>query len=84
MSVLNKISQINGYHYSWNDKMKELTDVEGSEYGVIAQEVREVFPDAVTTDDDGYLKVDYIQLIPILIEAVKELKYEIDLLKQNK
>jgi len=34
--------------------------------------------------NDGYLTVDYIQLIPILIEAVKELKQEIDTLKQNK
>lgn len=83
MKILNELCKINGYHYSWNDKMKELTGATGSEYGVMAQEVEKVFPDAVTTGEDGYLQVDYIQLIPILIEAVKELKLEIDSLKQE-
>lgn len=84
MDFLNKICQINGYHYSWNSKMKDLTGSVGSEYGVIAQEVQKVFPDIVKTDDDNYLQVDYIQLIPIMIEAIKELRIEIDNLKQNK
>ena len=64
--------------------MKKLSGIEGSEYGVIAQEVQKVFPDAVTLGKDGYLEVDYIQLIPIMIEAIKELKIEVDILKQNK
>jgi len=64
--------------------MKELTGVNGSEYGVIAQEVQKVFPEIVKTGSDGYLEVDYIQIIPILIEAIKELKEELDHLKQNK
>jgi hypothetical protein len=81
MRVVDQLSMINGMHYEWNDTMKELTGTEGSEYGVIAQEVQAVFPDAVTTGDDGYLQVDYIQLIPIMIEAIKELKLEIDQLK---
>lgn len=84
MKVVNKLFKINGYHYTWNEKMKKLTNTSGSEYGVIAQEVQKVFPDIVKKDSDGYLTVDYIQLIPIMIEAIKELKLEVDQLKQNK
>ena len=41
--------------------------------GVIAQEVEKVFPELVTTDDQGRKKVEYEGLIAPLIEAVKEL-----------
>ncbi len=50
-------------------------------YGVIAQELLDIYPDLVYEDVDGYLSVDYIGLIPILIQSVKELKSEIDGLK---
>jgi hypothetical protein len=84
MSYLSRLSNINGKYYEWNEKMTELTGQSGYEYGVIAQEVQKEFPEIVKMGNDGYLTVDYIQLIPILIEAVKELKQEIDTLKQNK
>jgi hypothetical protein len=84
MKCLNKIMNINGKYYEWNDEMKELTGKTGFEYGVIAQEVQKEFPEMVNMGRDGYLRVDYIQLIPVLIEAIKELKEELDLLKQNK
>lgn len=84
MSILNELLKIHGKHYEWNDKMKELTGRTGFEFGVIAQEVQEVFPDIVTHEDDGYLAVDYNQFVPILIEAIRELKTEIDSLKSQK
>jgi hypothetical protein len=84
MKYLNKLSNINGKYYEWNDKMKDLTGKTGFEYGVIAQELQKEFPEMVNVEESGYLSVDYKQLIPVLIEAVKELKMEIDLLKQNK
>jgi hypothetical protein len=83
MKYLHKLSNVTGKYYEWNENMKELTGQSGFEYGVIAQEVQKEFPEIVKMRDDGYLTVDYIQLIPILIEAVKELKTELDLLKQN-
>lgn len=84
MKYLNKLSNVNGKYYELNDKMADLTGNKGFEYGVIAQEVQREFPEIVRLDKSGYLSVDYAQFIPILIEAVKELKMEIDLLKQNK
>jgi polyhydroxyalkanoate synthesis regulator phasin len=41
-------------------------------YGVIAQQVEEVLPEIVKRGDDGVRKVAYRELIPVLIEAVKE------------
>ena len=48
---------------------------------MIAQEILEVLPEAVTTRDNGYLAVKYDQIVPLLIEAIKELKAEINELK---
>ena len=42
-------------------------------YGFVAQEVREIFPDLVVEDEEGYLAVDYIGFIPVLVDAVKSL-----------
>jgi hypothetical protein len=41
--------------------------------GFIAQDVREVIPDAVTELPNGTLAVEYSKIIPILVEAVKEI-----------
>lgn len=41
-------------------------------YGFMAQDVQSVFPHLVRADDDGYLSVNYIGLIPVLVEALKE------------
>ena len=53
-------------------------------YGVIAQEVEKVFPNLVRESDQEVKSVDYIGLIPVLIEAIRELKSEIDELKKTK
>ena len=55
----------------------------GESIGVIAQQVAEVLPEAVETKDSGYLGVDYSQLVPLLIEAIKELRAEVEVLKNK-
>ena len=47
-------------------------------YGFIAQEVRELFPDLVYENEEGYLSIDYQGFIPILVDAVKELQGEVE------
>ena len=41
---------------------------------MIAQDVQAVLPEAVSNDSDGMLNVSYTELIPLAIEAIKELK----------
>lgn len=78
-SALDKLQSIGGYTYDWKDSVIESRGgedgyfVRKSDVGVIAQEVLEVVPQAVATRTDGTLAVDYQKLIPLLIEAVKEL-----------
>ena len=52
-------------------------------YGLIAQDVEQVLPELVVTNDDGFKAVDYSKLPLLTIQAVKELKAENDALKQR-
>jgi hypothetical protein len=81
-SALNKVSQISGYHFEWKD-IKDAPH-QGKDVGVIAQEIEKVLPEVVHERDTGYKAVNYQKLTALLIEAVKELKEEIDELKRNK
>jgi hypothetical protein len=49
--------------------------------GVIAQEVEAILPEVVATGLDGYKVVAYGNMIGLLVEAIKELKAEVDALK---
>lgn len=51
--------------------------------GVVAQEVREVLPEAVIEDNDGYLSVSYGNMVGVLIEAIKELNKKVEILENN-
>ena len=57
----------------------------GSErYGFLAQNVKEVFPELVHTDNTGYMYVDYIGLIPILVQSINELSAKLEVLEAEK
>ena len=73
-NALDKVSQLNGYTFDYNGERKT---------GVIAQEVKEVLPEAVYGSEDTTYSVAYGNLVGILIEAIKELKNEIDQLKNT-
>ena len=51
---------------------------DGRQIGFLAQEVESVLPELVTTDTNGYKSVNYIGVVPILVEAVKTLKKDND------
>ena len=73
------INSLNGYKYEWNEKANQS----GEGIGVIAQEVKELIPSAVRENDEGYLSVDYIKIIPYLIEEVKNLNNRIKILEEK-
>ena len=53
---------------------------ESTQYGFIAQEMRKLYPELVMEDDAGYLYINYIGLIPLLVEALKEQQATIETL----
>lgn len=77
-NAMEVLEQINGYSYFYS----ENPDENGSrEYGVIAQEIAPILPEIVDTVHE-ILAVDYDQLIPFLIEAVKKQQTEIESLQE--
>lgn len=62
---------------SQKEKQNKITHNETTEYGFLAQDIKEIFPDLVSQDTLGYYLVDYNGLIPIMVEALKEQKYQI-------
>ena len=76
---LAKVVSISGNTFDWNDKSNKS----GHDVGLIAQEIEKVLPEAVTTRDNGYLAVDYHKVVPLLVEAIKELSAKVDALENN-
>jgi hypothetical protein len=81
-SPLEKLNKINGVEFDWIEK-QGVHGNKGHDIGVIAQEIEEVLPEVVTTRDNGYKAVKYEKIVPLLIEAIKELKTEIEELKNG-
>ena len=50
-------------------------------YGIDAEELQNIYPDLVLVGQDGYLSVNYVELVPLLIRSIQELKAEVDELK---
>ena len=74
-NALDTIKQLEGVSFSWKENGNKS-------YGVIAQDIEQVLPDVVQTNDAGLKTVDYQALSAFLIESIKELKTEIDTLKE--
>ncbi len=57
------------------------TELSRRHYGLSAQELQKVYPDLVVEGQDGYLGVNYTELVPILIRSIQELKQQVDELR---
>lgn len=93
---LDKLSKIDGVYYKWNRLGKKYGYKDKKKHiGLLAQQVQKIFPEIVTlapfdTDENGksksgenYLTIHYQKLVPVLVEAIKELKAEINELKKR-
>ena len=86
-NALDKVLNLNGFTYNFNEIGKGLGfDTLLRHAGVSAQEVQAVLPEVIAPApaNNDYITVKYEKLVPLLIEAIKELKKEIEDLKQSK
>lgn len=81
------ISQLTpvSYTMSQEDESEQSVSNNTTHYGFIAQEVQQIAPELVQTDKAGNLSINYLELIPLLVQKVQELSAEVETLKnQNK
>ena len=76
---LEKVSKLRGVSYQWKDESKS----QRNQIGVIAQEVEELYPEFVFTNDKGMKAVNYAQMTAVLIEAIKELNLKVQNLESE-
>ena len=89
-NALNKVMSLGGYNYDWKDSYVEKRGgidgyfVRKSDVGVLAHEIEKVVPEAHAVRKDGTGAVRYEKIVPLLIEAIKDLNKEIKELKNSK
>ena len=81
-SALDKAMKLQGVTFEWK-KSDSILSIK-KDIGFIAQDVQKVAPELVRENEDGYLSMRHQGIAPILLEAIKELKAEIEELKLNK
>jgi predicted acyltransferase (DUF342 family) len=84
-NALSKVEQLSGFYYQANEIAQELGYNAKREVGVSAQEVQKVMPEVIAPApiDEQYLTVKYERMVPLLIEAIKELKQQVDDIKNQ-
>ena len=80
-SALDKVEKLQGVTFDWK-KSDSILDIK-EDIGFIAQDVQKVVPELVRENEDGMLSMRHQGIAPILLEAIKELKQEIEELKQK-
>ena len=74
--VMDKLLQIEVKEYNWNEKLHNYEELKEKDklhsIGIIAQELKQIYPELVYRRTDGYLSISYQKLNAILIQGVKE------------
>ena len=77
-NALEKVNKIRGYTF------KKIDDLVDTRYtGLIAQELKEMLPEAVVEQADGYLSISYGNVVGLLVEAIRELSQKCDQLEKR-
>ena len=89
--ALEKIDTIEGVTYNWNSVAENIAGYDRNEkmVGLLAQDLQEILPEAVklapfdnkdgvSESGENYLTIQYEKVVPLLVQAIKELKEKID------
>ncbi len=77
--TLGKLEQLRAYTYQWKDATRD----QETQIGFLAQEIEKVFPELVKYGEDGVRSVSYTGMVPVLLQATRELKCKNDELQQR-
>jgi hypothetical protein len=77
-SALDKIMQMRGITFHWLNQTDDT-----NRFGLLAQEVEAAVPELVSTNSEGFKSVNYTNVIPFLVEAIRELQNEIQALSNS-
>lgn len=81
---IERIKQIGGYTFTWNDSTPILKNRGTQDIGVIAQEIEKVLPEVVRTNTvENVKQVRYEKIVPLLIEGIKEQQNQIEILTEK-
>ena len=75
-NALDKVMKLSGYTF-------KKTNSDKVSMGLIAQDTQEIIPEVVSENNDGYLGIQYSNIVALLIEAIKEQQEQIDYLKSK-
>lgn len=81
--ALNIISKLEGKSFVWKKGEEDTQEGGRRVIGFIAQEVRKVIPEVVHEDENGYLSVAYAELVPFVVQGLKELMVRTEQEKQE-
>jgi hypothetical protein len=88
-NALDRVAKLKGVRFDWCDSYIEERGGEDGYFikkhdtGLIAQDVLQVLPEVVREKKDGYLGIQYDKLVGLLVEAIKELRKEVNELKSK-
>ena len=82
-SALENLINLQGVSFTWRDNPVTFADNDNESLGLVAQDVKKVFPQLVQSGPDGKLGVNYIGLIPVLVECIKEQQVQIHSLRDQ-
>lgn len=98
-STLNKLLDMNVVEYNYKPMIPSLEvpdsvaiedvvktaglDTEKKHIGLIAQELKELYPNLVVEGQDGYLGINYVEIVPLLIRSIQELNEKVNALEKN-
>ena len=78
-TTLDKLKQLDAFAFNYKQEMMpEGILPKGDHYGLSAQEVQKVFPEVVTEvshptkSDESYLSLNYVEMVPVLVQAINE------------
>ncbi|WP_439151856.1 tail fiber domain-containing protein [Winogradskyella sp.] len=81
--ALKKLLQMRGVTYEWNDKQTGNNRPEGQQYGFIAQELQEIFPENVSLDNQGFYQTAYCTYDALYVQSIKALYTKIEALEKE-